>query len=56
MLVQVGNKDKVGDDAIEKTKQHLLNLGVPEEAIAGTPPKTLKTIYWQSRVMKASKY
>ncbi|MEI6269981.1 MAG: DEAD/DEAH box helicase family protein [Methylococcaceae bacterium] len=34
MLVQVGDSDKIGDDAIKKAKQHLLNLGVPEEAIA----------------------
>lgn len=34
MLVQVGNTGKAGETAIEQAKQHLLNLGVPEEAIA----------------------
>ena len=34
MLVQVGNTGKAGEMAIEETKQRLLNLGVPEEAIA----------------------
>ncbi len=34
MLVQVGNIGKAGETAIEETKQRLLNLGVPEEAIA----------------------
>ncbi len=34
MLVQVGNTGKGGETAIEQAKQHLLNLGVPEEAIA----------------------
>ncbi len=34
MLVQVGNTGKAGEMAIEETKQRLLGLGVPEEAIA----------------------
>jgi type III restriction enzyme len=34
MLVQVGNTGKAGVTAIEEAKQRLLNLGVPEEAIA----------------------
>ncbi len=34
MLVQVGNTGKVGESAITEAKQHLLNLGVAEEAIA----------------------
>ncbi len=34
MLVQVGNTGKAGETAIAETKQRLLNLGVPEEAIA----------------------
>ncbi|MBS4050446.1 MAG: DEAD/DEAH box helicase family protein [Methylomonas sp.] len=34
MLVQVGNSGKAGETAIEQAKQQLLNLGVPEEAIA----------------------
>ncbi|MCX7086432.1 MAG: DEAD/DEAH box helicase family protein [Methylococcales bacterium] len=34
MLVQVGNTGKAGETAIEETKQRLLSLGVPEEAIA----------------------
>ena len=34
MLVQVGNTGKAGETAIEEAKQHLMNSGVPEEAIA----------------------
>jgi len=34
MLVQVGDTGKAGETAIAETKQRLLNLGVPEEAIA----------------------
>jgi superfamily II DNA or RNA helicase len=34
MLVQVGNTGKAGETAIEETKLRLLNLGLPEEAIA----------------------
>lgn len=34
MLVQVGDKDKAGTISIEKTKQRLLTLGVPIDAIA----------------------
>lgn len=34
MLVQVGNTGKAGETAIEEAKQRLLNLGVPEDAIA----------------------
>lgn len=34
MLVQVGNTGKAGETAITEAKQHLLNAGVPEAAIA----------------------
>ncbi len=34
MLVQVGNTGKAGESAIAEAKQHLLDLGVAEEAIA----------------------
>lgn len=34
MLVQVGNTGKAGESAITEAKQHLLNLGAAEEAIA----------------------
>lgn len=34
LLVQVGNTGKAGDNAITEAKQHQLNAGVPEDAIA----------------------
>ncbi len=34
MLVQIGNNGKAGEAAIEQARQHLINAGVPEEAIA----------------------
>jgi type III restriction enzyme len=34
MLVQIDSKGKSGEEAVEKTKQRLIEIGVPEEAIA----------------------
>ncbi|HNF28386.1 MAG TPA: DEAD/DEAH box helicase family protein, partial [Leptospiraceae bacterium] len=34
MLVQVDSKGKAGEEAVKKTKQRLIEIGVPEEAIA----------------------